>query len=155
LSNADHIDEETYIHLRLASVFLMTGFISDYEKPKEAACRLVEEILPNYGFNQRNIEETNSIISNSFNEKQESISDNILHDARFDYQGRIDYIRLTDKLLKEETEYGKVTDRKFWIQAQRKFLIEHEFKTATAKLLRGVSVEDQIASLQAFISEVK
>jgi class 3 adenylate cyclase len=155
LSNAEHLDEETYIHLRLASVFLMTGFISDYEKPKEAACRLVEEILPNYGFNQRNIEETNSIISNSFNEKQESISDNILHDARFDYQGRIDYIRLTDKLLKEETEYGKVTDRKFWIQAQRKFLIEHEFKTATAKLLRGVSVEDQIASLQAFISEVK
>jgi class 3 adenylate cyclase len=155
LSNAERLSDEEFIHLRLASVFLLTGFISDYDKPREASCRLVDEILPNYGFDKNNIDKTKAIIVNSFNEKQESLSDNILHDARYDYLGRVDYIKLTDKLLKEETEYGKVSDSKRWVQAQRDLLAEHDFKTSTAKLLRSVSVEDQLSALQVFSREIK
>jgi adenylate cyclase len=155
LSNAEKLDEEEYIHLRLASIFLLTGFISDYDKPMEGACQLVEEILPKFGFSKRNIYATKSIIVNSFNQKQESITDNILHDARYDYLGRIDFIKLTEKLLKEETEYGLARDSKAWLQKQKKLLSEHEFITSTAKLLRGVSVEDQVATLEAFIRELK
>jgi adenylate cyclase len=155
LSNAESLPEEEYIHLRLASVFLLTGFISDYDKPMEASCRLIDEILPRYGFNQKNIDETKAIILNSFREKQETRADRILHDAKYDYLGRVDYIKLTDKLLKEEAEYGKVSDSKLWIQAQRKFLMEHEFITSTARLLRSVSVEDQVSALQAFGKEIK
>lgn len=155
LSNAEHLSDEEFIYLRLASVFLLTGFISDYDKPMDASCRLVDEILPKYGFNQKDIDRIKTIIVNSFNEKQESLSDHILHDARYDYLGRVDYIKLTDKLLKEETEYGKVSDSKLWIQEQRKFLTGHEFMTSTAKLLRSVSVEDQVSTLLAFSSGVK
>jgi hypothetical protein len=36
LSNSEHLSEQEYIYLRLASVFLLTGFISDYYKPMEA-----------------------------------------------------------------------------------------------------------------------
>jgi len=155
LSNAERLSDEKYIHLRLASVFLLTGFISDYDKPMNASCRLVDEILPNYGFNNRNIDETKTIIINSFNERQESVSDKILHDAKYDYLGRVDYIKLTDKLLKEETEYGKVADSKLWIQNQRKILTDQEFITSTAKLLRSVSVEDQVYALQSYGKELK
>jgi adenylate cyclase len=155
LSNAERLSDEEFIYLRLASVFLLTGFISDYDKPMDASCRLVEEILPKYGFDQNDIDRIKTIIVNSFSEKHESLSDNILHDARFDYLGRIDYIKLTEKLLKEETEYGKVSDRKQWIQEQRKLLTEHEFKTSTAKLLRSVSLEDQVSILQTFSREIK
>ena len=150
LSNAEKLPEEEFINLKLASIFFLTGYISDYEKPMEASLRLVEEILPRYGFNQENIESTKRIIRNSFNDHQESLSDNILHDARYDYLGRVDYMKLTDKLLRERTEYGKHSDSKTWIEIQKKNLSDHEFITNTARLLRSVPVKDQIAGLQVY-----
>ena len=148
LSGAENLPEEEFINLKLASVFLLSGYISDYEKPMEASARLVEEILPRYGFGQENIDSVKKIIKNSFIDCQESLSDKILHDARYDYMGRIDYIKLTEKLLRERTEYGKHTDNKTWIEIQVKQLTHHEFLTNTAKLFRSVRVEDQIARLQ-------
>ena len=148
LSRAENLPDEEFINLKLASVFLLTGYISDYEKPMEASLRLVEEILPIYGFNQENVEATKKIIRNCFTDHQESLSDNILHDARYDYLGRVDYMKLTDKLLRERTEYGKHTDNQTWIEFQRKQLSDHKFITKTASLLRSVTAEDQIAGLQ-------
>lgn len=155
LSNAEHLPEEEYIYLRLASVFLLTGFISDYDKPMEASCRLLDEVLPNYGFDQKFISEPKKIINNSFRNKQESLSDKILHDAKYDYLGREDYIKLTEKLLKEETEYGKASDIMGWIQSQLDLISQHEFRTKTARILRGVSVEDQVSALKLFGREIK
>jgi adenylate cyclase len=148
LSGAENLPEEEYINLKLASIFLLTGFITDYEKPMEAALRLVDEMLPRYGFEPENVETTKKIIRNSFNENQESLEDKILHDAKYDYLGRIDYIKLTDKLLRERTEYGKHTDNKSWIEIQVKLLTDHDFITEAARLFRSVKVEDQIARLQ-------
>ncbi len=147
---AESLPEEEYINLKLASVFLITGFISDYEKPAEAAFLLVEEMLPRYGFDEKNIDASRQIIGNSFNEHYESISDKILHDARYDYLGRVDYIKLADKLLRERKEHGKITDSRTWIDIQMKLLVDHEFLTNTGRLLRSVSVEDQIAGLQVY-----
>jgi len=147
LSTAESLPEEEFINLKLASLFLFTGYIADYNKPLEASSQLVEEILPRYGFNKTNIDEVKKIIGNSFNNIQESDSDNILHDASYDYLGRVDFPILSGKLLKEESENGKPHDIKEWTDLQRKLLIDHEFITNTAKLLRSVSVEDQISSL--------
>ena len=149
LSNSEQLSEEEFIKLKLASVFLFSGYISDYDydNPAEASLLAVDEILPKYGFNQTTIEEVKKLIKNSFINIQQSASDNILHDARYDYLGRVDYLKLTDKLFKEEAEYGRAHERKEWIAIQRKLLIGHEFITNTAKLLRSVPVEDQISSL--------
>jgi hypothetical protein len=155
LSTAEKLGEEEYINLRLASVFLFTGFISDYERPMEGACQIVEEVLPKFGFAKNNVEAAKRIIMNSFGQKQESVSDNILHDARYYYFGRVDFIRLVEKQLKEETEYGLVSDSKGWLKNKIKLLSDYEFITATAKLLRGVTSEEQVTALEAFIKEAK
>ena len=42
-----------------------------------------------------------------------------------------------------------------WLQNMKKSLSAHEFRTATAKLLQGVSVEDQVEALEALMKEVK
>jgi adenylate cyclase len=155
LSNAEKLSEEEFINLRLATIFLFTGFISDYDRPMEGSCQIVEEVLPKFGFSKNNVDAAKSIIINSFSEKLKTISDNILYDARYDYLGRVDFIKLTEKLLKEETEYGKVVDNIAWMQNQKKILSEHEFITSTAKLLKGVPVEDQIAALDSFAKVMK
>ena len=147
LATAEKISEEEFISLKLASVFLFSGYINDYEKPLESSFSSADEILPRYGFDIEKINEVKRLIRNSFKNKQDSLTDKILHDARYDYLGRVDYIKLTDKLLREETEYGIPHTKKEWIDIQRKILIDHEFLTNTGRLLRNVQTEDQVAAL--------
>jgi adenylate cyclase len=148
LSRAENLPDEEFIDLKLAAIFLLSGYITDYEKPMEASLRLVEEKLPGFGFARENIENTCKIIINSFLEQHNSLQDYILHDARYDYLGRVDYMKLTDKLLRERTEYGKHPDMKTWRESLAHLLTDHEFITNTARLLRNIKTEDQIAGLQ-------
>jgi class 3 adenylate cyclase len=148
LSTSEKLPEEEFINLKIASVFLLTGFIYDYEKPMEASIRLADEILPKYGFSQENIESACRIIRNSYHDKYETMADNILHDARYEYLGRIDYLKLTDKLFREKAEHGKLFDKKSWRDEQKKTLLNHDFLTKTAQLLRSVTIKEQIAMLQ-------
>jgi adenylate cyclase len=150
LSTAERLPEEELINLKLASLFLLTGYISSYEKPMEASCMVAEDILAKYGFDQVNLHGVKRIIQNSFAGKSESAAGSILHDAIYDYLGRVDYMKLTDKLLREEAEYGKAHTKKEWIEIQRKTLIDNEFITDTAKLLRSIPVEVQIGGLQTY-----
>lgn len=147
ISNAEKLPEEEFVNLKLASVFLLTGYITDYENPMEQSMLIVEKVLPGYGFSRESIDTVNRIIKNSFTENPETFTDDILHDARYDYLGRIDYIKLTDKLMRELSEYGKQTDRNTWIGIQKKYLFDHQFRTNTATLLRSISAEEQVAAL--------
>jgi adenylate cyclase len=148
LATAERLPEEDFVTLKLAAIFLFSGYITDYEKPLDATFMLVEEILLKYGFEKIDIDVVKELIANSYKNKHESMREKILHDAIYDYLGRVDYIKLTDKLYREETEYGKTRNKNEWMETQRQLLIEHEFLTETGKLLRSVPVEDQIAELQ-------
>ena len=151
IANAEKLQEEDYVNVKLAAAFLLTGYITDYEKPMEQSIRIVDEVLPVYGFSRENCDAVNRIIRNSYTDNPETVPDNILHDALYDYMGRIDYIRLSEKLLRELSEYGKHVNRNKWVGIQKQQLIDHEFRTNTARLLRSVSVDDQVAALMASI----
>jgi hypothetical protein len=97
-----------------------------------------------------NIDAAKGLIRNSFLDKLETLADQILHDARYDYLGRVDYMKLTDKLLRERMEYGKHTDIKTWYKLQKAFLEDHQFITSTAKILRSVTPEEQLTALKIY-----
>lgn len=151
ISNAEKLPEEDYINLKLAAVFLLTGFITNYENPAEQSVNIVEKVLPEYGFTKENTEAVKSLIRNSFAGRSESLADDILHDARYDYLGRVDYLKLTDKLLRELSEYGMQEERTKWISGQKEFLQNHQFRTSTSRLLRSVRLEDQVTGLQVSV----
>jgi hypothetical protein len=115
----------------------------------KGALKLRVEILPKFGFGQFNIESVTKIIKNSLADIQESLSDNILHDAIYYYLGCEDYPVLVKKLLRERKEYGKYPDSD-WIEIQKKFLSDHEFRTTTGRFLRRVSVKEQLDALNAY-----
>jgi class 3 adenylate cyclase len=147
LSRAENVGEEEIINLKLAAIFLLTGYISDYFKPLEGAIRNVEEVLPRHGFNQENVDETRKLIRNSFSESIVSLEDKILHDARYEYMGRVDYPVLTGKLRKEIAEHGTLYEDSEWAEIQTKVLYKHIFVTETARVLRTVEVEAQVVTL--------
>lgn len=143
LATAEKVPDEDFIILKLAGIFLFTGYIYDYENPAGSSVRLLEEMLPRYGFSEADASAASTMIRNSYNNIRETLSDDILHDARYDYLGRVDFNKLSDKLLREQSEYGKLPEKN-WSQLQKKLLKEHDFVTATARLLRDVSIEEQI-----------
>jgi adenylate cyclase len=150
LATALQIPDEIYVCLKLASIFLITGFITDYNNPVEASFNILGEFLPRFGFDENYLISTKHLITNSFSNNYESVADKILHDARYDYLGRIDYIKMTDRLMKERNEHGKKTKSDEWIEIQMTLLNEHEFLTDSARLLRNVSKDEQIKSLLAW-----
>jgi hypothetical protein len=147
LSRAENISDEEFVNLKLAAIFLLTGYIYDYFKPMEGSLRLVEEMLPRHGFNQDNVDVTKRIIKNSFSGFHDTLQDKILHDSRYDYLGRVDYIRLTGNLRKELAELSTVYDDQPWTELQTKLQFDHLFLTDTARILRDVKVEDQVIAL--------
>jgi hypothetical protein len=147
LSRAENVGEEEIINLKLAAIFLLTGYVSDYFKPLEGAIRNVEEVLPRHGFNQENVDETRKLLRNSFSDTVVSLEDKVLHDARFEYMGRVDYPVLTEKLRKEIAEHGTHYDDNEWAEMQTRVLYKHIFVTETAKVLRNIEVEAQVATL--------
>lgn len=147
LAIAENISENDYINLLLAAMFLFTGYINNYDSPAESSRILAEEILSKYGFDQQIINRVVQLISNSFEEKYEELSDKILHDARYNYLGGPDYIDLTGRLFREETENGKSRTVDEWKDIQRQLLREHDFLTNSAKKTRSLTIDEQIATL--------
>jgi len=105
-------------------------------------------MLPRHGFSQENVDATRRLIRNSFTGRHETILDNILHDARYDYLGRVDYVKLTEELRKELAEHGTIYEDQTWRELQTRFQHDHLFITDTARVLRSVTVESQIIALQ-------
>lgn len=147
LATAEQLPEEEYIILKLASVFLLSGYIYDYDKPAETSVLYMEKILHSRGFDEATIGAVREMIRNSWFDLQNSLADKILHDARYEYLGRVDYLQLTGKLFRERKEYGRSVSDNTWKIMQKDILLEHEFLTKSARLMRGVSAVDQIAGL--------
>jgi adenylate cyclase len=150
IANAERIPEELYVEVKLAAIFLISGFISDYHNPVEAAHSLMDKILKNFGFEENNINAAKKTISNSFSAKIESQADTIIHDARYDYLGREDYLNLSERLLRERNEHGMITTGKEWFEIQKDLLVSNDFITDTARMLRTVSIQEQIKVLEPF-----
>ncbi|MCK7533500.1 MAG: hypothetical protein MZV63_21940 [Marinilabiliales bacterium] len=72
--------------------------------------------------------------------EQESATGRVLHDAVYDFTGRVDFVTMVDRLYREEMAYGKVGDPKDLVQRiwQQK-LKKIQFLTETARKLRSVS----------------
>ena len=148
LAGAEHLDEEEYISVKLAVLFLFTGLIDDYEQPFELSRNRADDILPRLGFDGSTVERAKVYIEMFYAGDFTTQPMMILHDAVYDYMGRVDYISLTDRLMKELKETGYVGDIGTWARDQKDFLLGHEFMTETGRMLRSVPAETQRASLE-------
>jgi len=154
LSNAESITEAEFIYVKLAAVFLYSGYLTTYVEPWKASGELAANTMVKFGFLEEDIEKVIRLIDNSYNGVYESNSDRVLHDARFDYTGRIDYVKLSERLLKEQSEYGHSKTKDEWIAIQKQMLKEHDFLTNSARMLRSISIDDQIQALNQFYEVV-
>lgn len=147
LAVSENVYDNDFMILKLAAIFLYTGYIYDYDNPQDSSVKIAREMLPKYGFKDEDIKAACELIKNSYHDIVKSVPDKILHDARYDYFGRVDYLKLTEKLARERTEHGNTTDIRSWKQELKRMIKEHDFQTSTARMLRNITLEEQIINI--------
>lgn len=155
IGRAEQLDEGTLLCLRLASVFVCSGYIKSYSDPLEHSVSYLNSIAPEFGFGEKCIAEAGQMIQDSSSGNPSIEGGKILSDAINDYYGRIDYPELVSIKYNEEKELAGVRDRKKWFDKELKKISEYVLYTATARLLSFVSREDQIVALKQLLSDSK
>lgn len=109
------------------------GFIETYNDHEEKGCLMARKILPEYSYNEAQIELICSMIMRT---KIPQIAvtklEEIICDADLDYLGREDFHEIADKLRVELRENGKITSDRKWDEIQVAFLTNHRYFTQTA-----------------------
>lgn len=154
IGRAEMLDDEKLLILRLASVFVKSGYLSDYQDFKKESLRLLRERAPIYEFSEDHIEKAANIIMDSLSAKPETQGGQILFDSINDYLGRVDYIIRLELLFSEQKAMLGLDNKKSWFTKQLEILSSFNFITSTAKLLRTNSVEKQMEVLKDYIGKL-
>ncbi|MBP6619579.1 MAG: YitT family protein [Leadbetterella sp.] len=136
LAENEQIGKSSVELLKTAALFHDTGFIFD---PKSEGHELrsrnfAQEILPDYGFSEEDIDLIGDLImatklpQNPQNKLQE-----IICDADLYYLGTDRYLENSDKLVSEFRADGRAISDAKWCEIQVDFLSRHHFFTPTAK----------------------
>lgn len=142
-------DRETLLLLQTAALYHDLGFISTYRGHEEESCRLARVSLPNFDYNNEQIEKicalimTTKIPQNATNQLER-----IMADADLDYLGRDDFWPISDSLYQELKEREMVKDIDSWNKLQIQFLEDHQYWTETSKQCRNPAKLKRIEELK-------
>lgn len=150
LARAEKLPDQEYVHLRLASVFIYFGYAFDYSDPDTASAKRAEEILSVYGFGAQTLEAVTALMKSATSPDHDSAAGRVLHDAVYDYTGRVDFVAMIDRLYREEKAYGKTEDEKAWFKELISKIEANGFLTETARRLRSVPAGEQLNTLRVF-----
>lgn len=156
LGNLEGLDDEEMMLLRTAALFHDTGFIFTYNHNELHAVRLMEQMLPKYGFSQEQVETIRGMILATANDiEPKGILQEIICDADHDYLGRADYYIVSGKLREEMEAFGESFNEEEWIRFQLRFLEDkHVFYTITAKNIRDKGKQNRIRELKASLKDL-
>lgn len=141
--------------LLMSSVLLHDfGFIETYHDHEEKGCEMARKILPDYHFNESQIEHVCAMIMRTkipqvaFNKLEE-----IICDADLDYLGTDDFLPIGDTLYREFLHYGVVADEEAWNRLQLKFLTTHQYFTDYARKYREMKKNENIKLITDIVNK--
>lgn len=156
IGRSEGVSKEELLILRTAALFHDSGHLIDYSTHEEMSVKLAYEILPEYGYTQEQIEAIAKIImSTKMPPKPQNLLEQIICDADLDYLGRTDFIPVSNMLYKELHEHGKIGALHDWNMMQIKFIEQHQYFTNTARQLRNVNKNNQLANIRKWMEEIE
>ncbi|WP_461131183.1 HD domain-containing protein [Spirosoma aerophilum] len=145
-------DIESLTLLKTAALFHDAGFMSVYKGHEEAGCLYVQKVLPDFGYNEAQINAIcGMIMATRIPQTPKTKLEEILCDADLDYLGRDDFEPIAHSLYEELKARDMITDEVAWNRIQVSFLRSHHYWTKTAISARQGAKEQQINFLQALI----
>ncbi len=147
------IHNEDLFALKMAALYHDAGFIEKYQNNETLGAKMAREDLPNYGFNEDQIELIENLILVTFATKRpKTMLEKILRDADLDYLGREDFHDVSAKLKQELLDRNMVRSDEHWDELQVTFLENHQYYTSSAKEHRN---EMKMQHLQEIKDRIK
>ena len=123
--------------LRTAALFHDLGFIRNYDNHEKESVYYAEQILPEWGYSDKEIEIISGMImATQVPQKPSTTLEQIICDADLNYLGTDSFYSVGETLYQEFISYNKISSRKEWDHLQVRFLQKHEFHTPYAKRYR-------------------
>jgi uncharacterized protein len=138
LAQMENVDTHTTILIRTAALYHDSGMIYNYRDHEEASCKLVREVLPDYGYTEDEIRQIcKMILVTKLPQRTNSLAEKIICDADLDPLGRDDFLISSFKLrLEWEVNGIRQYSLKDWIRMQIEFLESHTYFTKSQIRLR-------------------
>lgn len=116
--------------LLTAAAYHDSGFLNIYRNHEEESCRIVEKLLPDFGFKKDDIEIIKGMImATKVPQKPHTLLEKIICDADLVYLGGDNYDSISTTLHKELTLNGIDLDEDQWLEMQINFLESHNYWT--------------------------
>jgi class 3 adenylate cyclase len=154
IGRSENLTLEEILLLRTAALFHDAGHMIDYSTHEEMSVKLVKEILPEYQYTREQIEVISQLIMvTKLPPKPTNLLEEIICDADLDYLGRPDFLPVSNNLYQELHEHGKIGTLREWNELQIKFIEGHHYFTNTARRLRNVNKNSQLAKIKAWLEK--
>jgi HD superfamily phosphodiesterase len=137
IAELEDVSQEEKLIINTAALYHDAGFVYQYEHNEVLAVEMVKEVLPKFGYNDKQIKTIGDIIlTTRVKARPISLLEKIMSDADYDYLGRNEVGEIATTLHKELAEYGFPFLEKEWNEMQIKFLKKHEYHTESSLKLR-------------------
>jgi len=138
IGQAEQLDAPTLMALKTAALMHDAGMLKTYRGHEEAACSLVRLWLPQFNYNNSEMDYICKVIlTTQLPQSASEIGEKILCDADLDYLGRDDFFMIAHRLRFEWNNMGiNHTTLRQWYELQIDFLGQHRFYTESNKMLR-------------------
>jgi uncharacterized protein len=147
-------DQESLDLLETAALYHDSGFLFKYKGHEEAGCEIAREVLPDFEYNNQQIELIcGMIMATKIPQTPTTHLEEILADADLDYLGRNDFEPIANTLFEELKAFNMITDLDAWNKIQVRFLQEHRFWTSTAKHTRNHGKQLHLENLLRLVGE--
>jgi uncharacterized protein len=148
LADLAGVSAEDKLLLLTAAWFHDLGNIEQVEGHEDISVRIAEEVLPEMGYSPEQIEIIRGIIlATRLPQSPMTLLEMIMADADLDLLGSEDFWPNNQFLHLELDALGKTFSEEEWYSWQLKFLQEHEYFTAEARVLRDEGKEKNIQLL--------
>jgi predicted metal-dependent HD superfamily phosphohydrolase len=148
------LNTEDFLLLQTAALTHETGMMLNRIGHEEAAVTYVKVLLPEYGYNNDQINRIGSmILATKMPQNPKNLLEEILCDADLDYLGREDYHIISHKLRLEWIHFEDYTDSlTFWYNEQIRFLQHHQYFTSVARAARQIHKEKILDQIKLLLS---
>jgi HD superfamily phosphodiesterase len=137
IAELENISQEEKIIINTAALYHDAGFVYQYEHNEVLAVKMIKEVLPKFGYNEKQIKTIGDIIlTTQIKARPISLLEKIISDADYDYLGRNDVRKIAATLHNELAEYEFPFTIDEWNELQLKFLKKHEYYTQSSLQLR-------------------
>ena len=137
IAREEGVEGEDLFLLKTAALFHDAGFVQEYVKNEKIGVTYAREVLPKYGYTERQIDIIDAIImATEIPQNPHTHLEMIMCDADLDYLGREDFYEISESLKKELIAFGKIKTDRQWDEMQIPFLEKHQYFTETNRRRR-------------------